>query len=278
METVFESADLFLTSITCTPNNDIVGITANGQIVLINVESKSSEVILETDITARGLCQADEEGKTFFVTNPFDAEVVEVQDGETGTVPLFTSVEGRPFIAPSAVAVSPKDNEVFFTDAGVAGASSFDNPCGAVYRTIRDRKQVVALCGQGLVLPVAVAVDKWGYVYVCEQGANQLLRYVPEGNHFVGSVFYRFNGSMGPSGVCVRDDGTQFVSLQERNRGEIHVDGKVLVISAAGELKGEVVLPQCNLLGVCLSDDQSSLFVLALDDGTGTSIVYTVPL
>ncbi|CCW64970.1 unnamed protein product [Phytomonas sp. EM1] len=208
-------------------------------------------------------------------------------------IPVYANgFEGRRFTSPSALAVSPTTGELFFTDAGGEGESSITNPIGAIYRELGGLRQIVSLCASGLQQPAGIAVGPDGCVFVCERSANRLLRYVPRGNHYADSVFYRFNGSFGPTAVAVSPkDGSIFVALyepqellepldelpqdgageEERNN---RPEGVVVVLGRDGREKGTIGVPGSQLRGVAVSKDGSTVYVLHTDEAMCVSRIY----
>lgn len=132
---------------------------------------------------------------------------------------VCSECEGRHFIGPSSVARS-KSGNLLFTDSGPAGATSVINPNGAIYQLAWSMNNfiLVPVIDKGLACPCGIAfskTEKYMYKilliyiiiinrYVCEFLANRILRLVEDPPCvYQPSVFYTFNGRMGPKSICI---------------------------------------------------------------------------
>lgn len=295
MEIVAETDEHFLTSIAVTDGDGMVALcAASGNLLQFNKDSRSFEVVLSTETTPTSFA-LDPESGSVFLSSPTDQCLLQAHvsgEGQYGHPSvMFAKYEGHSFIGPTAAAVSPLTGELFFADGGCEGDSSFTHPVGALYRTVQNRKQLVPLCTTGLQQPSAVAVGWDGCVYVCEQSANRLLRYVPRGSYYVGGVFASFQGSMGPSAVAVSpQDGTVLVALYEPNSigdstyvteeeaGDVRQEGTVMVLGRDGREHGRILVPGSQICGLAIDREGKHAYVLQSDDAAYHSVVYRVPL
>lgn len=193
------------------------------------------------------------------------------------------------FRAPTALAVSPLDGELFFTDAGFEAESSLAQRHGAVYRTAHGRTTVVALQSSGLAQPTGIAVGLDGCVYVTEMGENRVLRYVPRdgGAWYAGSVFARFQGSMGPSAVAVHPTtGRVYVTMYEAPEvacayadAGAPLEGVVVELGRDGTELCTYTLPDTQLRAVAVGGGGADcLYVVSSDGATCWSTLYCLPL
>ncbi|EPY27903.1 hypothetical protein STCU_04672 [Strigomonas culicis] len=283
MELICETKENYCTRVRVSADGELFLLcAATGNVLKCDPSGESvarTEEVVATNTTPSTFALDEGQGEgSFILANPSEGSVV-LMDANACPKTLFSSFEAKPFIGPCAVAVSPVDHEVFFTDGGHEGDTSFSNPTGAIYRTVRGRKQLLALCSTGLVQPCGIAVDRNGSVFVCEQGMNRLLRFAPRGGHYVGSVFYQFSGSMGPTDVAVDgQSGSIFVTMFEPASLAHKKEGKVVVLDPSGKVSGEIVVPSTQLSSVALSVDGRCAYILSSDEVTCTSEVFRCTL
>ena len=91
-----------------------------------------------------------------------------------------------------------------------------------------------------------------GTGYIAETFANRILRITenPQGI-FHTSVFYVFNGRVGPTAITLDDQGNIYVARYEYQKENNSVNGLISVISKEGDLVGEIELPKmCEITGM----------------------------
>lgn len=197
--------------------------------------------------------------------------------------PYLARFEGRSLLGPTAIALSPIDSEIFFTDGGCEGDSSIFNPCGGLYRTVQGRTQLVSLVTTGLQKPSGLAFDKEGRLYVCEQSANRMIRFISRGSYYVSSIFAQFHGSLGPQAVAINNFLKRiYVALYEpcpsKNSGDADAlpKGRIVVLNFEGEVLETLFTPpgmsQLNALAV--DPQEQHLFAVHVDDEESNSTVF----
>lgn len=306
--TLRRSGELLVLSAT---NGEVLRCRGTDSAAALSTGSSALEPIYTTEVAPIALA-ADPQSDRLFLTNPSEQCVVQLTpsttfpltgstasggggegEGTTGTAAparvalAWNRYEGRAFISPTAIAISSVTGDVFFTDAGGEGESTLANPVGAVFRTVHDRSRLVPLSETGLQQPSAIAVGRDGCVYVCEQAANRVLRYVPRGARYVGGVFAQFQGSMGPSAVAISPkDGAVFVALFEPlslSAKSVYgaaepQPGLVMVLERDGHERGTITTPSSELRGLAVDGDGAWLYVLAGEQEAAHSVIWRVPL
>lgn len=270
---------------------------ASGEVLRIEAGQDDAAPVVDTS-SAPGCLAFDRLHSAWLISIPSDQCVGRVDAAERGdgkvvsesVAPLLSECNGRRFIAPSRVAVSPVDGEIFFTDAGGEGESSLYNPAGAVYRTVNQREQVVALQPSGLAQPNGIAIGSDGCVFVCEMGQNRLVRYVPRGGgaYYAAGVFFQFRGSMGPTAVAVHPaTGHIFAALLEwddvdlAHRGDAAAPqdrGRVVELDAMGNEVDTYFTPGGQLRDIAIDEVEHCLYVVESDATSCRSTIYRLDL
>lgn len=206
----------------------------------------------------------------------------------------FTRFEGRSFIGPTGVTISPIDGEVFFTDGGCEGDTSLLHPSGAVYRTIQGRKHITTIAARGLQRPTGMAFSMDGCLFVCEQSANRLLRFVPRGGYYTSAVFAQFTGSLGPSAIAISPSRQRiyvslyeplsvrsYVGVERENTSRIsaHPAGRIVVLNMRGEVMEEMETPGGpQLSALCIDSSDRYLYAAHADDQQCSSLIFCFEL
>lgn len=172
--------------------------------------------------------------------------------------------EDRPLRGPNSVICV--NNTVIFTDSGPRGETGLHNPSGSVF-CIKNGLLVPVSFGN-LAYPTGLASHA-GFLYVCEQSMNRILRFYqePEGVYH-SSVFYQSAGGVGPSCVAVDAQGTLYVGIYETSAGAKRRGGKVLVISDAGELVSTITTAGPEVTGVAINTATQTLYITERSTGS----------
>ena len=114
---------------------------------------------------------------------------------------------------PTSIVGSNDDDYIIVTDAGLFGGSGVNN---------HDKEEDI--------------------FYVCDMLSNRILRLIqsPKGV-FHTSVFYTFNGKLGPSAINMDDMGNIYISRSDFY-GKNNKDGIISIISKEGNLVGEIIV------------------------------------
>lgn len=307
MELVAELPGHLLTGLALDAHDDVFAICAcSGKLFRLDKENGVMVSIMATESSPHNLAIDRQSGDVYFTdraenaifklelstdTENGDKKTTEADDGagenvDYTVVRYLDCFESKSFVAPTALAFAP-DGELFFTDAGAEGDSSFADPVGAVYRTLRGRSQVLPLCSRGLIRPAGIAVAPDRCVYVCEQGTNRVLRFVPRGTYYVGNVFAQLQGGMGPVAIAISPrDGAIFVAQHDAEATAAVSSssfgagggGLITVIGRDGEMGGVVRTPSSSLRAIAVDSQGESLYAVETNETAGGSKLYCFKL
>jgi len=155
---------------------------------------------------------------------------------------LINDFDGQPLNGPSCLIQLPNDNLVF-TDSNPKVANSgklllvLSNVLFPIYPVNLDR-------------PTGVAASEFGdLLFVCETGANRLLRYhqKPRGV-FHQTTFHQFSGDFACFGIAVDKNG--FIYVAQKN--EQNFESMISVLSPTGKLVANQTVPEINLTGIAV--------------------------
>lgn len=266
-------------------SGELLAVSASsGEVLQFSLESRTFSSLYTTDSTPVGMAVDRSSGDLFF-TNHSEQCVMRGKSSAMSAAlslsPYLARFEGRSFVGPTSITISALDGELYFTDGGAEGDSSIINPSGAVFRTVQNRSQLVPLCPQGLQRPTGVTMSQDGCLYVCEQAANRLLRFVPRGSYYSSSVFFHFEGSLGPTAVAVASSlDLIFVALYEpTSLAGKQASGRIVVLNKRGVQLRELETPAgTQLTSLCIDPDESCLYAIHANDEQCTSTLYCFPL
>jgi hypothetical protein len=166
----------------------------------------------------------------------------------------YSRAYGHPGFKPAALAVH--GDRLYVTDMAAQRVEIFDRNTGASLGTIGT---VGDEDGQ-FRLPLGIATDKQGNVYVVDMLRCRLQKFSPDGK-FIGAV-----GAMGkvagtfarPKHIAVDSDGTVYVVDAAFQNVQMFDDKFELLMhfGAAGDYPGAMSLPA----GICVSEDSLDLF------------------
>ena len=144
---------------------------------------------------------------------------------------------------PTSIVGSNDDDYIIVTDAGLFGGSGVNNPCGSIYLYDIINNVLRPIILNNLSYPCDIYHDKEEDIfYVCDMLSNRILRLIqsPKGV-FHTSVFYTFNGKLGPSAINMDDMGNIYISRSDFY-GKNNKDGIISIISKEGNLVGEIIV------------------------------------
>ena len=161
---------------------------------------------------------------------------------------LVRDYEGNPLIGPTSISFNSEDNSILFCDGGYFESTSLNNPSGSVYHVDLDSHTTVPIIDKCLAYPADIIFEGLiGTGYVAETFANRILRITenPQGV-FHTSVFYVFNGRVGPTAITSDDQGNIYVARFEFQNKDETVNGLISVINKDGYLIGELEVPKMS--------------------------------
>jgi sugar lactone lactonase YvrE len=161
---------------------------------------------------------------------------------------LIRDYEGNPLIGPTSIAFNSEDNSIFFCDGGFFESTSLTHPAGSVYHVDLDGRTTAPIIEKCLAYPADIIFEGIiGTGYVAETFANRILKITenPQGI-FHTSVFYVFNGRVGPTAITSDDQGNIYVARFEFQNKDETVNGLISVINKDGYLIGEMEVPKMS--------------------------------
>jgi sugar lactone lactonase YvrE len=161
---------------------------------------------------------------------------------------VIRDYEGNPLLGPTSLVLNTEDNSLIFCDAGNFESTSLSYPKGGVYYVELESHTTRPIIEKCLAYPADVIFEPViGTGYIAETFANRILRITenPQGI-FHTSVFYVFNGRVGPTAITIDDQGNIYASRFEYQKNDKSVNGLISVINKDGELVGELELPKMS--------------------------------
>ena len=161
---------------------------------------------------------------------------------------VIRDYEGNPLLGPTSLVLNTEDNSLLFCDGGNFESTSLSNPNGGVYYVELESRTTRPIIEKCLAYPSDIIFEPIiGIGYVAETFANRILRITenPQGI-FHTSVFYVFNGRVGPTSLTSDDQGNIYVSRFEYQKEDKSVNGLISVINKDGDLVGELELPKMS--------------------------------
>ena len=156
---------------------------------------------------------------------------------------IFKDYCGVSLKGPTSIVGSNDDDYIIVTDAGLFGSSGVNNPNGSIYLYDIINNVLRPIILNNLSYPCDIYHDKEEDIfYVCDMLSNRILRLIqsPKGV-FHTSVFYTFNGKLGPSAINMDDVGNIYISRYDYF-GKNNKDGIISIISKEGNLIGEIIV------------------------------------
>ena len=161
---------------------------------------------------------------------------------------IIRDYEGNPLLGPTSLVLNTEDNSLLFCDGGNFESTSLSYPKGGVYHVELESHTTTPIIEKCLAYPADIIYEPIiGTGYVAETFANRILRITenPQGI-FHTSVFYVFNGRVGPTAITNDDQGNIYASRFEYQKEDKSVNGLISVINKDGYLVGELELPKMS--------------------------------
>jgi sugar lactone lactonase YvrE len=183
--------------------------------------------------------------------------------------------DGKPFKGPNSLCFNKDDNVIYFTDSGnfeTASMSPFDCSLYSIDLETRVLKQILT----NLSFVYDVCYDSANScIYLAETFMNRILRLKQnEDGIYITSIFYQFNGRIGPSALTVDENGNLYVARYEYSpvefEGELEADGLISVINKDGIMIGELTLPELpEITGLYISPKKRENLYVTERNSTG---------
>ena len=204
---------------------------------------------MENENSIKGL-KENEDNKldTYYFTDIANSVIYCKRPNSEKPEVVIRDYEGNPLLGPTSLILNTEDNSLLFCDAGNFESTSLSSPKGGVYYVELESHTTRPIIEKCLAYPSDIIFEPIiGVGYVAETFANRILRITenPQGI-FHTSVFYVFNGRVGPTAITNDDQGNIYVSRFEYQKEDKSVNGLISVINKDGELVGELELPKMS--------------------------------
>ena len=160
-------------------------------------------------------------------------------------ISIFKDYCGVSLKGPTSLVRSNDDDYIIVADAGHFGSSTINNASGSIYLFDINNNVLRPLILNNLAYPCDIYHDKEeDTFYICEMLNNRVLRMVqnPKGV-FHCSVFYTFNGKLGPSAITMDEIGNIYVSRSDFfENNKKNNNGIISIITKEGNLVGEIIV------------------------------------
>ena len=167
------------------------------------------------------------------------------KDKDKEVTSIFKDYCGVSLKGPTSLVRSKDDDYIIAADAGYFGSSAINNPSGSIYLYDLNNSVLRPLILNTLAYPCDIYHDKEEDVfYICEMLNNRVLRMVqnPKGV-FHSSVFYTFNGKLGPSAITMDEIGNIYISRSDYfDKNKKNNNGIISIITKEGNLVGEIIV------------------------------------
>ena len=158
---------------------------------------------------------------------------------------IFRDYCGVSLKGPTSLVRSKDDDFIITADAGNFGSSTINNAGGSIYLFDINNNVLKPIILNTLAYPCDIYHDKEEDIfYICEMLNNRVLRLVqnPKGV-FHSSVFYTFNGKLGPSAITMDEIGNIYIARSDfYNKNEKNNNGIISIITKDGILSGEIIV------------------------------------
>ena len=167
------------------------------------------------------------------------------KDKDKEVTSIFKDYCGVSLKGPTSLVRSKEDDYIIAADAGYFGSSTINNPSGSIYLYDLNNSVLRPLILNTLAYPCDIYHDKEEDVfYICEMLNNRVLRMIqnPKGV-FHSSVFYTFNGKLGPSAITMDEIGNIYISRSDYfDKNKKNNNGIISIITKEGNLVGEIIV------------------------------------
>jgi sugar lactone lactonase YvrE len=180
---------------------------------------------------------------------------------------LIKDYNDIPLKGPTSLAFNKEDNVIYFTDAGnFLNVSVYPSNC-SLFMIDLDTKILRPILYNSLSYPSDVIYEpKNGYIYVAETLANRIIRITQNpGGVYNSSVFYQFNGRVGPTAMAIDDSGNLYVARYEFQLGldGNDFDGIISILNKNGRMIGELILPNLSeITGLLISSKKREILYM----------------
>ena len=182
---------------------------------------------------------------------------------------LLKTYEGSPLKGPSSLVLNKTRHYLIISDSGYFGSTSMNEAKGSVYHYDLNTNIVYPLMLNCLAHPSDIVLDEHaGILYIAETFKNRIIRVTqhPEGI-FHSSVFYTFNGRIGPTALAIDELGNIYVGRFEFQNKEKTNDGLITILNKEGVEIGELLISgMSEINGMYIPNNKTKENVLYFTD------------
>jgi sugar lactone lactonase YvrE len=150
---------------------------------------------------------------TLFIADLAQQAIFSYSD-EDSIQELIKLNEGEPFLGPNSLAFHENSNSLYFTDSGPMGETSLTSPKGSVYVADVEQGTIKPVIRKCLAHPAGIVIAQDGkLLFVAETYRNRVLKIcVTASGEFHTTVFHQFSGRLGPTAMCIGENGLLYVA------------------------------------------------------------------
>ena len=248
---------------------NLTAVTSEGFIYSID----STGISKKSDTGGQPFSLLYDSSSTLFITDLAQQAIYSYSEEES-LQELIKSCEGKPFLGPNSLAFHEATNSLYFTDSGPMGETSLLNPRGSVYVADIEQGNIKHIILRALAHPAGIGVTGDGKtVYVAETYKNRLLKITCSSNgNYHTTVFHQFSGRLGPTALCVTENGMIYVANYEFDSAG--VKGKVSVINSNGVMVKFFMVPVSEITSMAFSKLRANVLYIT---GSGKAFRVTIP-
>lgn len=190
---------------------------------------------------------------------------------------LIRDFDNKAFAGITSLTYNQVDNVIYFTDGGKLENNQVYPAVGSVFMIDLDSRVLKPILYECLSYPSDIIYDYLNKViYVSETLGNRIVRIkANNAGIYHSSIFYQFNGRIGPRAMTIDENGNLYVSrfeyaesLSSTIEGIIPVvDGLISVLDASGNLRGEIIIPRSpEIISLFISSKKKDSLYFTLNE------------
>jgi len=241
------------------PREDLQGnlyvCSDSGEIIKFNDDGEN-----ETYLTLGGIPKSISfSSSSLYIADIANSVIYEKKSDNEDINLLFKDYCESPLKGPTSI-INIEENEninyIITSDAGYFGTSSLNNPKGSIFIYDLNNGILRPILLNCLAHPSDIYYDSLnGILYICEMLNNRIIRVIqnPKGI-FHSSVFYTFNGKIGPSAITMDEIGNIYVARYEfYDKNKKDNNGIISMLNKEGMLIGEIIVDDsCEINGLLI--------------------------
>lgn len=259
------------------PNGNLIVCTGSGDIVEFELNSNENKlpkakIILQID--GQPNCALFKDKNEMIICDPSSQSLLikNLDNNDNKISILCNEYENELFRGPSHCIIDSKGNK-YFTDSGpLFGDTSIQSSKGSLFM-INNKGILKPLAFKCLSQPTDLIFSpNEKCLYVLEMMKNRILRFVKT-NHetWIYSVFYQFNGTIGPTGIDIDSHGNLFVTRFEY-KGLNNTSGYLSIIKPSGKLIKEIKTITPEITGIAYDKNSNIIYITEIS----TNSIFTI--